>query len=72
MPHLPEISGANLFAGLFFSSIGFVGFIFGKRLSLLEADVHRDALMAYPLIHRGYPDALCYWRGRNGRSFLGP
>ncbi len=27
------VSGPNLFAGLLFSSIGFVGFVYGKRMS---------------------------------------
>jgi hypothetical protein len=48
MPHLPQISGWNLFAGLFFSSIGFVGFIFGKRLSLWKPMFIGIAMMAYP------------------------
>ena len=48
MPHLPQISGANLLAGLVFSSIGFVGFIFGKRLSLWKPMFIGIALMAYP------------------------
>ena len=45
---VPTISGANLFAGLLFSSIGFVGFIFGKRLSLWKPMFIGIALMAYP------------------------
>lgn len=45
---VPNISGANLFAGLLFSSIGFVGFIFGKRLSLWKPMFIGIALMAYP------------------------
>jgi hypothetical protein len=48
MPHLPQISAANLLAGLLFSSIGFVGFIFGKRLSLWKPMFIGIALMAYP------------------------
>ena len=43
-----EISGANLFAGLFFSSVGFVGFIYGKRMSLWWPMFVGLALMAYP------------------------
>ncbi len=41
-------SGANLFAGLIFSSIGFVGFIYGKRMSLWKPMLLGIALMAYP------------------------
>ena len=42
------LSGSNLFAGLLFSSIGFVGFIYGKRLSLWKPMFIGLALMAYP------------------------
>ena len=48
MPALPAISGLHLFAGLLFSSIGFVGFIYGKRLHLLRPVLIGIALMAYP------------------------
>ncbi|MDQ3199933.1 MAG: amino acid transport protein [Chthoniobacterales bacterium] len=41
-------SGANLFAGLLFSSIGFVGFAYGKRMSLWKPMFIGLALMAYP------------------------
>ena len=45
---VPSISGANLFAGLVFSSIGFVGFLFGKKLHLWKPMFIGIALMAYP------------------------
>lgn len=45
---MPGLSGTNLFAGLLFSSIGFVGFIYGKRLSLWKPMFLGLALMAYP------------------------
>lgn len=45
---MPEFSGANLLAGLLFSSIGFVGFIYGKRMSLWKPMFLGIALMAYP------------------------
>ena len=48
VPNFSGISGANLFAGLIFSSIGFVGFIFGKRLNLWKPMFIGIALMAYP------------------------
>lgn len=48
MPALPAISGLNLVAGLIFSSIGFVGFIYGKRMSLWKPLFIGIALMAYP------------------------
>jgi hypothetical protein len=48
MPALPNISAANLFAGLVFSSIGFVGFIYGKRMRAWTPMFIGIALMAYP------------------------
>ena len=45
---MPVLSGANLFAGLLFSSIGFVGFIYGKRMSAWKPMFMGLALMAYP------------------------
>ncbi|MGI8891571.1 MAG: hypothetical protein ACR2G0_12430 [Chthoniobacterales bacterium] len=45
---MPALSGTNLFAGLLFSSVGFVGFIYGKRLSLWKPMFLGLALMAYP------------------------
>ena len=44
---MPVLSGANLFAGLLFSSIGFVGFIYGKRMSAWKPMFLGIALMAY-------------------------
>lgn len=41
-------SSANLFAGLIFSSIGFVGFAYGKRMSLWKPMFIGLGLMAYP------------------------
>ncbi len=41
-------SGPNLFAGLLFSSIGFVGLVYGKRMSLWKPMFIGLALMAYP------------------------
>jgi hypothetical protein len=45
---MPFLSGPNLLAGLLFSSIGFVGFIYGKRRSLWKPMFLGIALMAYP------------------------
>jgi hypothetical protein len=45
---MPDISGPNLLAGLLFSSIGFVGFIYGKRSSHWKPMLIGLALMAYP------------------------
>ncbi len=48
MPALPAISGLNLFAGLIFSSIGFIGFFYGKKMHLWKPLFIGIALMAYP------------------------
>lgn len=48
MPVLQSLSAANLFAGLLFSSIGFVGLAYGKRMSLWKPMFIGIALMAYP------------------------
>ena len=45
---MPVLSGSNLFAGLIFSSIGFVGFVYGKRMSAWKPMFIGIALMAYP------------------------
>ena len=48
MVALPNISAVNLFAGLVFSSIGFVGLVYGKKMSLWKPMFIGIALMAYP------------------------
>jgi hypothetical protein len=48
MPMMPSLSAANLLAGLLFSSIGFVGLAYGKRMSLWKPMFIGIALMAYP------------------------
>lgn len=45
---MPEFSAPNLLAGLLFGSIGFVGFIYGKRTSRLKPMMIGLLLMAYP------------------------
>jgi len=45
---MPEFSAPNLLAGLLFGSIGFVGFIYGKRMRRLKAMMIGLLLMAYP------------------------
>ena len=45
---MPVLSGSNLFAGLLFSSIGFVGFVYGKRMNAWKPVFIGIALMAYP------------------------
>ena len=48
VPDFSGITATNLFAGLLFSSIGFVGFIYGKRMSSWKPMFIGIALMAYP------------------------
>jgi hypothetical protein len=42
------LSWANLFAGLIFGSIGFVAFVYGKRMHLWTPMLCGIALMIYP------------------------
>ena len=46
--NLGELSGPNLMGNLLFSSIGFVAFIYGKRLSLWKPMFGGLALMVMP------------------------
>ena len=43
-----DLSPANLIGGMVFGSIGFVAFIYGKRLSLWKPMLCGIALMVYP------------------------
>jgi hypothetical protein len=45
---MPVFSGANLIGGLVFGSIGFVAFIYGKRMHVWKPMFIGLALMAYP------------------------
>jgi hypothetical protein len=45
---MPVFSGANLIGGLVFGSIGFVAFIYGKRMHVWKPMLIGLALMAYP------------------------
>ena len=45
---VPVFSGANLIGGLLFGSIGFVAFIYGKRMHVWKPMFLGLALMAYP------------------------
>lgn len=45
---MPVFSGANLIGGLLFGSIGFVAFIYGKRLHFRTPMCLGLALMIYP------------------------
>jgi hypothetical protein len=49
MPDLmPSLSAANLIGGLLFGSIGFVAFVYGKRMHLWKPMFCGIALMIYP------------------------
>ena len=45
---MPVFSGANLLGGLIFGSIGFVAFIYGKRMHVWKPMLVGLILMAYP------------------------
>lgn len=45
---MPIFSSANLIGGLLFGSIGFVAFIYGKRMHVWKPMLLGIALMAYP------------------------
>ena len=48
MPDFSGITATNLFASLFFSSIGTVGFLYGKRMSAWKPMFIGLALATYP------------------------
>lgn len=43
-----NVSAANLIGGLIFGSIGFVAFVYGKRMNLWKMMLCGLALMIYP------------------------
>ena len=45
---MPVFNGANLLGGLLFGSIGFIAFIYGKRMHVWKPMFLGLALMAYP------------------------
>jgi hypothetical protein len=70
---MPVFSAANLFGGLIFGSIGFVGFIYGKRMSQWTSMFLGIGLMAYPyfvesplmLFGLGFAGTIAlFWIGR--------
>ncbi len=58
---MPSLSGAQLIGGLIFSSVGFVAFVYGKRMHFWKAMFLGIALMVYPLFVS--TDALLYSLG---------
>jgi hypothetical protein len=53
MFQLGNFSFSNLFAGIIFGSIGFVAFIYGKKMGLWRPMIIGIALMAYPYLFSG-------------------
>jgi len=45
---MPVFSGANLIGGFLFGSIGFVAFVYGKRMHVWKPMFLGIALMVYP------------------------
>ena len=45
---MPNFSLPNIIAGTIFSSIGFIGFFYGRRMNLIKPVLMGIALMAYP------------------------
>ena len=58
---MPTFGGAELIGGLIFSSVGFVAFVYGKRMHFWKAMLIGIALMVYPLFVS--TDALLYSLG---------
>ena len=48
LPFMLNLSAANLIGGFVFGSIGFVAFIYGKRMNLWKPMFLGIALMVYP------------------------
>jgi hypothetical protein len=46
---MPGLGGAELIGGLIFSSVGFVAFVYGKRMHFWKSMLIGIALMVYPL-----------------------
>jgi len=73
MFQLGNFSPSNLFAGLIFGSIGFVAFIYGKKIASFRPMVIGIVLMVYPYFISGtlflyligivLTVALYFWRG---------
>jgi hypothetical protein len=63
-----NFSAANLIGGLVFGSIGFVAFIYGKRMHLWKPMLLGIALMIYPYFISD--DAILYVIGIFGSTAL--
>ena len=58
---MPTLGGAELIGGLIFSSVGFVAFVYGKRMHFWKSMLIGIALMVYPLFVSS--DVLLYSLG---------
>jgi len=65
---MPVFSGANLIGGLLFGSIGFVAFVYGKRMHVWKPMFLGIALMVYPYFITN--DAVMYVIGIFGSAAL--
>ncbi len=73
MFQLGNFSPSNLFAGLIFGSIGFVAFIYGKKIASFRPMIIGIVLMIYPYLISGtlflyligiaLTASLYFWRG---------
>jgi predicted membrane-bound dolichyl-phosphate-mannose-protein mannosyltransferase len=61
---MPGLSAASLVSGLIFGSIGFVAFVYGKRMNLWKMMLCGLVLMTYPYFVENMPLSL-------GIGFLG-
>ena len=64
---MPVFSTASLVADFFFGSIGFVGFIYGKRMHLWKVMFCGLALMVYPYFFESAVAVVWHRRGRHRR-----
>ncbi|MEY2530624.1 MAG: hypothetical protein QOI96_709 [Verrucomicrobiota bacterium] len=65
---MPQFDTANLIAGSIFGSIGFVAFIYGKRMNLWKIMFCGLALMIYPYFVENMP--ILYGVGAAGTAAL--
>jgi hypothetical protein len=68
LPIMLNLSAANLIGGCVFGSIGFVAFVYGKRMSLWKPMFLGIALMVYPYFISN--DAVMYVIGIFGSTAL--
>ena len=69
---MPEFGSAVFIGGFLFSSIGFVAFVYGKRMHIWRPMFIGLALMAYPLLHLQHRGRLLPRRGPDRRALCLP